>query len=68
MISEKKKFVIKGFVEVEVFAEIEAKNLSEAKRIVKKQEETYGKGNGLNFNYEEGNWCSSVTIEEIVEK
>jgi len=59
------KYIIKGWVEVEVYAELEAKNLNEAKKIWKN---THGNGIPDEFDYEEGNWCSSVQLESITPK
>ena len=56
------KYRVKGWVEVEVYATIEAKNLNHAKKLFKDSE-----GNGVadGFDYEEGNWVSRVNLESI---
>ncbi len=62
-----KKFVISGHVQVEVFATIYAKDLKTALKGIAENDKKYGKGNGVMYNYEEGNWCSEVEIEKVEE-
>ena len=59
------KYIIKGWVEAEVYAELEAKSLKEATKIWKS---TRGNGCPNEFVYEEGDWCSSVNLESITLK
>ena len=59
------KYIIKGWVEVEVYAELEAKNIHEARKI---WENTHGSGYPDKFMYEEGDWCSPVKLESITRK
>ena len=58
-------YIIKGRVEVEVYAELEAKNIHEARKIWKN---THGNGCPDEFWYEEGDWCSRVNLESITRK
>ena len=59
-----KTFKIEGWVCVQVYATLKARNLREAMKIV---ENTHGHGNPDEFVYEEGNWCSPVEIESVSE-
>ena len=52
-------------MEVEVYAELEAKNIHEARKI---WENTHGSGYPDEFMYEEGDWCSPVQLESITRK
>jgi hypothetical protein len=64
MPAKKKTFIVKGWVQLAVYAEIEASSLKQAEKIVKE-----ANGNGLpdKFSWEESNWCSSVHTESIEE-
>jgi len=63
-----KAFVINGWVEVEVSAIVYAKNIEQAKKGIIAEGKKFGKGNGVLFNYEEGNWCSPVHLDDIQEE
>lgn len=56
------EYLVKGWVQVEVSAKFSARNLNQAKHIVK---ETHGNGLPDEYTYEEGNWVSPVEIESI---
>ena len=64
MTPQKKKFLIKGWVQETVWAEIEATSLAAAKRIVKKAD---GNGNPDEFSWNDGDWVSDVEVESIEE-
>ncbi len=65
--TEEKTYTVKGYVQVEVYAEIKASSLEAARRKIRELDRKYGKGNGTTLDYSEGNWCSPVEIESIEE-
>ena len=65
MATQKKKFLVTGWVQVQVYAEIEATNQKAAKKIVK---DAHGSGVPDAFNWEESSWCSPVTVDSITEE
>lgn len=62
-----KTFIIKGWVETEVYAEVKATSKKALLKEKKEYEAKYGVGNGGQYAYQGENWVSPVHITSIEE-